>query len=114
MPEIKKNLEICGLSNIPIAVIGNKYDLIDIPKCEVEVSECNNIRTATLIGTYDEGPIRNFNISVKSGYQFNDPLTWIAQTYLKPKTRTFWGSREQNIVIRPSQKKSKIRAYNWN
>lgn len=114
IPEIKKYLDACGMSNIPIAVIGNKYDLIDIPGCEVEVSECTNIRTPTLIGTYDEGPIRNFNISVKSGYNMYEPLTWVAQTLIKPQKKSFFGSYKQDIVIRPSSKKSKIQAYNWN
>jgi small GTP-binding protein len=95
LPEIKRIISKSQSGTIPVAVVGNKNDRID-----VDAIRCNDpkgrdlnfvsdsqmltntigIRTATLRGTYEAnnyGPIEHFYISVKADENLINPINWL-------------------------------------
>jgi len=65
---IRKIREHCG--SIPIVVCGNKIDLLDR---QVSVQECKELARQE----------KYFDLSVRSCYNWEKPLLWLAQEYLE-------------------------------
>jgi GTP-binding nuclear protein Ran len=90
IPEVKRLLTASRCTQyIPIAVVGNKNDKIDMNDETIHNNDSKNndsknndpkgIRTATLQGAYDIhrfGPIEHFYISVKADENLLDPINW--------------------------------------
>lgn len=95
IPEVRKLLTAAQCTQyIPIAVVGNKNDKIDMSRVQTGggggrsgavLSDPIGIRTATLVGAYDPhqfGPIEHFYISVKADENLLNPINWVMRHVL--------------------------------
>lgn len=92
IPEVRRLLTAAHCTQyIPIAVVGNKNDKIDMSQAQTRTDRISiqsdpiGIRTATLVGAYDPhqfGPIDHFYISVKADEKLMDPINWVLRHVL--------------------------------
>jgi small GTP-binding protein len=88
IPEVRRFLTASGCTQyIPIAVVGNKNDKIDMSQVKSDMVCVNHIgiRTSSLVGIYDPrqfGPIEHFYISVKADENLMDPVNWVLRHVL--------------------------------
>jgi GTPase SAR1 family protein len=93
IPDIKRLLLSSNLHDIPLAVVGNKSDKIDMNM--VDVIDRQNILIANqgppkldfslIYKLYDAhrfGPVKRFHISVKADIKLMEPLQWIVHCVL--------------------------------
>lgn len=107
IPDIKRYMKENGIKNIPVAVIGNKNDLVPgIDKGSENINEHASIRQTPLLGLYDEGPVRNFVMSVKTGKGMTDPINWAIEKINDSKLWFFQKSTPVNITS--TSKKPKV------
>jgi small GTP-binding protein len=96
MPEVKRIMKESNMTNIPIAIVGNKNDIVR--KENMLCHEHVGIRTSTLIGSYKDGPIQHFDICVKENECLLDPINWLFEKILSSKSINVKHSAKDSVV----------------
>lgn len=101
LPEIKNILTKTKMSDIPVAVVGNKCDKISVhgkSDCEYPML---GFRTAALASNYENkfGSIEHHLMSVKANDNLMEPIIWLLRNILKKNTRDIKKSEKKPLVI---------------
>jgi len=103
MPEIKRIMKDSNMKNIPIAIVGNKNDIVRKVKKENEYENFENhahvgIRTSTLLGLYKDGPIKHFDICVKEDECLFEPINWLFEQTLSSGSTNVKQSTKKSVT----------------
>jgi len=98
LPEIKKIMTKTRMSNIPVAVVGNKCDRIDRRK-HIEKTTLG-FRVSDLVSNYDarQGMIEQHMISVKGDEHLMTPIIWLLQIILKKNCKNIKKTEKKPFI----------------